>query len=105
MSESQAKPQVLPKNTLPAWWYNTPRNNKVVIQLARTEVNKHERVSDIPVRIVQQYGAWSIYTGASYRGAAVTKRGAMVKAMQLGGYQSTLVQQQLDGQLPIFSDL
>lgn len=105
MNESQAKPQVLPKNTLPAWWYNTPRNNKVVIQLARTEVNKHERVSDIPVRIVQQYGAWSIYTGASYRGFSTTKRGAMVKAMQLGGHQSTLVQQQLDDQLPIFSNL
>lgn len=105
MNESQAKPQVLPKNTLPAWWYNTPRNNKVVIQLARTEVNKHERVTDIPVRIVQQYGAWSIYTGASYRGYSITKRGAMVKAMQVSSHQSTLVQQQLDGQLPIFSSL
>lgn len=105
MSESQAKPQVLPKNTLPAWWYNTKRNHKVELQLARTEVNKHERVTDIPVRIVQQYGAWSIYTGASYRGSSITKRGAMTQATQLGGYQSTLVQQQLDGQLPIFSNL
>lgn len=104
MSESQ-NIQSLPRTTLPAWWYNTKRNNRVELQLVRTDVNTHSRSTDIPVRVVQQYGAWSIYTGASYRGFAITKRGAMVKAMQLTSHQSTLVQQQLDGQLPIFSNL